>query len=339
MKKRILFSLFILCSFLFVKNTWARSFIEEKENAYKFKIYIPSSKMSMIHSFIKITDEEGKAYYDVSPKVTLFEDLDDYVEKPANFDIDMLQKFSKITYFGYGYQEQKEDVYYYATQYLLYKTFSDINASVLFEDQNSNYLDPYLAEIEKNIETVSFSLEDFTTTKDTYEITDSYIVDNFTVEGDHIKVSSENNKIIVHFLEEQENYLLHFYPKNICENITIWTTMNIKLFSRREVCEKEYSVAVTYQKEELNNQEPPIVEDDNSIQDNQESATSTPNEQDKNNIEENPKVEEKQEIELEETENTDKNSIEVPVPSTYKNQFPFLNLWYFIGVLYYVFKK
>lgn len=302
MKKRIVV-LLLLSIFLFIKNVSARSFNEVHDYEQSFVVYFPKNNTKMIKNFVKITDEEDHPYYDVNPKQTIFKNWDFYEEVEANLTLEQIQSLSKITYFGYGYQNKRTDAYYYATQYLVYQTFKDMSVTYQLKNQNQDDLAPVVEQIKENIKNVTFSLKDFTTKDTTYEIVDPYIIDNFLVQGNHIKVISEDKKIIIQFLDNQKEYVLDFQPKNKCTNPKIWKAGGIELFRRSKVCEQNYQIKVKHQKEEK--EEKPIV----SIS------------------KKEPKKEKNQEFK------------EVKVPSTGKNEFPYSIVLCLFGAILYVLKK
>ncbi len=313
MKKKIVFlSLFVLCSWGFLKKTYARSFVEERKYNYKFDVYIKRNKSHLIKSFSKVMDEKGNPLYEVSPTMTFFNRRDDYREKAGTFDIKLLESISKIMYFGYGYQNQNTDAYYFATQYLIYKLFNTIDIRYTLNNEKSNFMNEEILKIEENIKTVHFSLQDFISDEKTFVISDSYIVDNFNVIGKDIDIVYEKDKIVITFLKDDAEYLLKFQPKNACEKVNIWGTMSIELLPKQEVCEKEYQISVKYLKEENNEKE-----------------------------EEFQELEEEQ-IKVEESEtsmDTDEEIVEVLVPNTFKKKL-FLSIWIILfGGVIYVFKK
>lgn len=340
MKKRIVFLiLFLLGSISFTQNVWAKKFTEERTANNEFDIYTPSTRVHIIKTFTKITDEEGDPLYELSPKISFFSKLN-YTEKESSFNVETLQKFSKIMYFGYGYKNHNTDAYYFATQYLLYQVFEGISTTYKQNDVESDHLQNEINEIERNIQNVTFTISDFTTSKNIFEITDSYVVDNFTVKGDNIDVSYEEDKMILTFLNEKEQYKLTFVPKNICKNTTIWTDMNIILMERREICEQEYPVVVTIKKEETKEEHPkqeePKQDDTDSDESNQEEK-----EQEDNNFQQNSnKVNSKNDT-TQDTKNdsNQEEMIEVEVPNTSKSSFSFPTIILLLGTMYYVYKK
>lgn len=309
MKKRIVV-LLLMSSFLIVRSVSARSFNENYEYAHTFRIDIPNSK-TVTKSFIKITDEQDTPYYNVYPHVSFYSHLNNYEEKQVDMSLDKLQGFSKISYFGYGYQGKKTDAYYFATQFLMYQLFSNHSTIYQLQGESEDFLAPVIAEIEANINNVTFSLKDFVTKNTTYEITDPYIVDNFIVQGEHTNVTYEDKKIIIQFLDHRKEYILDFQPKNKCANSKVWKAGAIQLFKRSEVCEQNYQVKVTYQEEEK--EEKP-------------STSTSQNNAKKENLQKT-------------TQKEKKESIEVKVPSTGKNGFPYSILLCLIGVIVCVLKK
>lgn len=307
MKKRIAV-LLLMSSFLVVKNVSARTFAEMHDYEQSFAIFTPKNNVTITKSLVKVTDEENTPYYDVNPPITIFENWDFYEETDANFSLEQLQQISKITYFGYGYQNKRTDAYYFATQYLVFQTFKDKSITYQLKEENKNAFASSLAEMKENIENITFSLKDFVTKNTTYEITDTYIVDNFIVQGEHINVTYEDKKIIVQFLDHQKEYVLDFQPKNKCTNNKVWKAGGVQLFKRSEVCEQNYQVKVTYQNEEKPS---PSISQNNAKKENLNKKT----------------------------QKAKKKSTEVKVPSTGKNDFPYSILLCLIGAILYVLKK
>lgn len=323
MKKRmIMISFFFVGCFLFMKYPQAKAF-QENQLASKFDLYIYSSKMHLRKNFRKITDENGIPLYDVSPTITSFSNLKDYKMELSQLDREQIEILSKIMYFGYGYNNHKSDSYYFATQYLIYKTFPILNTTYDLIDLAEDYMTKEIQEIEKSVEKVSFSLQDFTTKSSSYIIDDAYILDNFTIEGDDVNVFYENNKIKLLFIGERETYSLRFYPKNSCQDTYVWTSTNINLLSRGTVCEKEYEVVVRIEKETEN--------ENGDVEEIEKPEEEIPDKEDK----------------VEETLNKEpifqnfegQNTVKVTVPNTKKNSFYFLEFIFLLGNFYFVFKK
>lgn len=339
MKKRIIIVSFFICSFLmFASSSEAKGF-NENQLASKFDLYIYSSKMHLRKNFKKITDEEGVPLYEISPTISNFSNLKDYELKLSSLEKEQKEMLSKILYFGYGYNHQNSDSYYFATQYLVYKTFSTVNTTYDLINLDSNYMTKEIEEIENKIKSVSFSLKDFTTDSTIYSIEDKYIIDNFTILGEDVKISNEEEKIKLEFLGDKENYILYFHPKNKCQDTYVWTTTNIELLSRGTVCEKEYKVMVQIKKENPENNKSEEKEEENK----EESTNGSEKEEIKP-----PKEENKEEStnssdgeELRESDFFDEDTIQisVPVPNTAKKNFFLLEIICFLGSLYFVFKK
>lgn len=352
MKKRIIFiSLCCICSVLFLPNVSARGFIEEKNFNYKFDISQKGINTHLIKKFSKITDEEGIPYYEITPRVDFFNNRDDYKEKITSIDSNMLERFSKIMYFGYGYKKQNEDAYYFATQYLIYQEFKDLNIVYNMDNVESHFMDKEINEILENIKNVTFSLTDFTTKENVFEITNSYIIDNFKVTGSDIEVSYEKEKIKILFLKENQNYDLHFQPKNTCKDVLVWSSLGMELLGKQEVCEKEYQISVQYESNQKEDSDLEITE--------KEELNTPSKDENKEPIEETKKPEVDKEDDEEETEQEseieenddwqgeeeipvfpgEENLVFVDVPNTSKYRYPFISLFFSLGGIYCVRKK
>lgn len=318
MKKRIVVCcLGVACSMLFFAKVNAKSFTEEVRANSTFSIYIPLSKITLVKNFTKITDEYGNPLYEVSPKMSYSVGRSDYVERDAYFRKDILKKFSQTLYFGYGYKDRKSEEAYFATQYLLYQILDDIEASYQVDGVESNILQEEMVAIQKDIESISFSLNNFTTTKDTYEIDTPYLVENFQIKGENIDVSYENDKIIVTFLNQKNHYDLTFVPKNDCNHMQVWNSISTELMARMPICEEEHRVSVTYKREEKPSQDTETVE----------------------NIANKTETEDNDERKNSESSQNDGDFQEVYVPDTYQSNCSFLLLVGLLGVTYFVFKK
>lgn len=163
-----------------------------------------------------------------------------------------------------------------------------------------------------------------------YEIEDSYIIDNFIVQGEDISVSYENGKIVVEFLHELENYTLRFVPKNECKDVNVWSTLNMELLERGNVCEQEYLVDV-----QLENKKQEEIE--NTDKEDKEDKTEE-NEEIKQPEVESSKDQENELLPIPIDDN-EFSMLEVNVPNTKQNR-PFLfEILCLLGSCYFVFKK
>lgn len=340
--------LILVGSIFLVQNVHARAFKEE-QFASKFDLYIKNDKTHLRKNFKKITDEEDHPFYDVSPTRTSYFKRDDYELKLSSLDKETLEQISKIMYFGYGYENRKSNAYYFATQYLIYQTFSTVDTTVELNDMDVDYMEEEIRKIEESEKSVTFSLKDFTADKTVYEIVDSYIVDNFTVEGKDISVSYEKGKIVIIFLHELESYELRFVPKNECKDTQVWSTLNMELLERGTVCEQEYQVHVKLEKkkqEESNEKTEDKIEDtENTEIENKKEEIENPEVTDKIEEKEEAKQpneevskEAEQEIPIP-IEDGDFSMLEVNVPNTKKNRSFLIEILCLLGSCYYVFKK
>lgn len=334
MKKSILvIGLVLFSNFLFIHNTQARAFNEE-QFASKFDLYVIKSKNHLRKNFKKITDDSGNPFYEVSPTSTSYFNREDYELKLSHLDKESLKRISKIMYFGYGYENRKTNAYYFATQYLIYKTFSEVETNYELNEVEANFMENEIKEIEADIKSVTFSLENFVIKESFFEIKDAYILDNFTVKGDNIAISYKKDKIRIDFLnKEKENYELQFIPKNSCDSVYIWNSINMELLNRGNICEKEYKINVQIEKEtgEEKEEQPDLTDKiEDKTEENDKVHTEVKPEESTN---EPTKEEIVDVIEIEDS------ITEVNVPSTGKNSFFIFEILYFLGSFYYVFKK
>lgn len=333
MKKRIVVSCFVVvCSMLFFTTVRAKSFTEEVRPNSKFSIYIPLSKITLLKDFTKITDEAGIPLYEVSPTMSYYKGSS-YELRDAYMTLDRKKSLVKIAYFGYGYENRKSDEAYFATQYLLYQVFSNIEVTYQVDGVESDVLKGEMAAIKKDMQSVSFDLEDFTTKKKTYEITKPYLVENFLVEGDDINVLYEKDKTIVTLLNDKDEYPLTFVPKTDCNHLQIWNYMNTELLNRMPICEEEHKVTVTYIGKKT--EEKP----ENPMPEEQPEKPSDENASNKNENENKEQVEQISQNKKEETMKRNEEAKEVHVPNTYKSDYSFLFFLGCLGVAYFVFKK
>lgn len=298
----ISFILLFVSQFLFASHVFAKRFTEEANYNYRFKIsWYDGVDNTLNKVFVKMTNEVGDAYFDVDPKSSFFF-LSQYEQKDSDLSFDLLQKLSKIMYYGYGYKDNFSDSYYFATQYLIYSAFEGLTVDIT-DNKHISSLDfsSAIQEIQDNINNHSFSIRDFKTEEKIFVINDPYILQNFYISGDHIETSyDDNQEIEVHFLDNQEAYVLNFEPINKCTDIDFWySAASINLLKMDSICEKSYSVVVS--------------------------------------IEE--KITETEEVEENLHENENLYDREVEVPNTAKYGTSWLIVLLFIGNLYYVYKK
>lgn len=323
MKKIItVFCLFMISSSLFIKRARAEVFIEEVKPNAKFVVYNTINTNQKIKDFVKIKDNNGVTLYDITPMQSHFIGKN-YTKKDAYFTRTQLADFAKLAYFGYGYNGKISDEYYFATQYLIYQTFDYLQVSYQKNDVTSDHLKTEIAEIEEDMKE-SFSLRDFTIDSLVYELNDSYLVDNFTIEGENIDVAYEKEKIIINFLNNQEQYNLIFKPKNNCSKFQVWKEVNIELFPRMPICETEHQVLV--ENSLYKNEESVISKDKNEEKSDEllqiKDEVSKKEEQVKDTLVLEDKVED---------ENPTLSKEEVAVPNTYKNAFSWHYLLLILG--------
>lgn len=324
MKKRIVVSCFVVvCSMLFFTTVRAKSFTEEVRPNSKFSIYIPLSKITLLKDFTKITDEDGIPLYEVSPTMSYYKGSS-YELRDAYMTLDRKKSLVKIAYFGYGYENRKSDEAYFATQYLLYQAFSNIEVTYQVDGVESDVLKEEMAAIKKDMQSVSFDLEDFTTKKKMYEITKPYLVENFLVEGDDISVSYEKDKTVVTLLNEKDEYTLTFVPKTDCDHLQIWNSMNTELLNRMPICEEEHKVMVTYVGEKTEEQPENPMPEEPSYEENTNNKG---------------QVEQVSQDKKGETTKRNVETEEVHIPNTYQSDYSFLFFLGCLGVTYFVFKK
>lgn len=318
MFKKITF-LSLLLSVLFIKNTNALSLTQDNIlNDYYFEINNPLKSITLTKEF-KRFQVDKKYYYDISPSISFFEDQDDYIERKTELSNSKLEEISKIIYYGYGYTKHTDIKYYYATQYLIYKTFSDIEVRVLKDNEESDYLAKEIEDIKSLIDKDSFNLKDLETSTNNYTITNKYIIDNFNIEGENILVNKSKNKIVIDLLNNLDNYEIKFIPKNsINDVVSLVSNTNNEFINMDSICEKEKKINIKYLKVEEE------IEDDQEVKIDEV-------------IKEEDNEEDNEEIE-EEEEEEDVEVTEVLVPSTSKNDFPIFLVIIMLGGSYYVFK-
>lgn len=322
MKKIVTFFVFVVLTFCFLlPNVTAKKFIEEHSMKNYFEIYYENKANKLYTSFYKFTDEEGKKYYNITPRKIFFQ-KQEYQLVSTDISKEILSLYSKILYFGDGYQGVSSDLYYFATQYLLIQSMPNYHIRVVNTSfQTDTVLDGAIEEIQKRMDTHTFGLTDFTTSEKEYIIKDAYIVNHFLVTGENIDVFYDKEEIKVTFLQEQEEYLLHFQPKKTCEDYSVWQNNDgVQYLHMDLVCEEAREIKIYYERkeeqgplEDLEGQEPSdsVNKEDSSIS-NGEQVT---------------------------LDNPTMDIYEISVPDTAKYRLDWLFWLLFLGNVYYVFKK
>ena len=149
--KKILFiiiSFFVVGRFVEAETFFEGKFINgeyvNKEingiNYYMTMQYIKDSKGNIVYCIEPFVDfSEGKSY------VSYIGDLKSY----KNLSKEQKRKIELITYYGYGYNNRKDDKWYVITQYLVWKTV-DNNADIYFtKTLNGKRIDKYKNEIKQ----------------------------------------------------------------------------------------------------------------------------------------------------------------------------------------------
>lgn len=307
MKKRIVVfvSLFVVGCFG-CKDVYAKTFQEKIDFQNYFYIYNGfSGTYPFFNTFF---DEKGKAYFSVTPHVA-FMPKQNYTEVDSSYSKEEIFEYSKILYYGYGYQGDVSLSSYYATQYLLFEhameegyTIQVVDASKLEEDP---CLDKAIFRLRERMKKQAFSLQDTVLKEKTYVISDPYILEHFSVAGDQVKVSKQEDRLEI-ILLEGSSFVLHFYPNVSCEQIKVWKdSRGTTLFGENQFCEKEYSITLRYE---------PIIEE---------------------NLKEDPVITETSEEKKEETSEVRTFA----VPSTDRYTISWLFILLFLGNIYYGFKK
>ncbi len=327
MKKNIIsFALVVVGSLtLFVHSVYAKKFTETSMYFnYYLKITENNSTFYNTKRLIKIEDEQSRGYFSINPR-SLFYFEQEYEENKIDVDEKVMKEISKILYYGYNYNNQNANEYYFATQYLVDKAFR--NYTVTFVNNYENPITIFtkeIAQIEKNIKENSFSYPDLTTENKQMEITDSYILKHFKIEGEHMKVIEDDKRILIELEDDLEDYILHFIPKLDCGALKMWQNNDSKYIYMDTICENAYTSNIHYEKK---------IEDSNSKEEHLEENGSNENfSQDlqiENNIKENDNQKE-EDLVVEEM---------VPVPNTFKNSVSILLYLFLFGNTYYVFKK
>lgn len=323
MKKRIGYLVIVLCSFFGILNVQAKVFNEVRD--YENYFLLEEGENKLYKFFITIADANGTKYFNVRPHVS-YAPLLNYIAYNEMLPIDMLVDFSKIIYFGYGYEGNITDDYYYATQYLLYERAMKKGSSLRVVDatktEESSRLDSILPEIRSQVKKHTFSLSDKTVNEKKLVIEDAYVLKNFTVSGENVEIYQREDSLEVNLLLGTD-FVLNFQPKSVCtaRNMKLWEMQEkgiLLLHMDRKLCEQEYSIQIHY--------EEPAVEEE-------------------------PKEEllppSKEEIKEESTANGEENIAsdnkefvqEFEVPSTSKYSLSWLYLLFLLGNVYYVFKK
>lgn len=323
MRKRIAILWGIGVFFLFTPPVLAKTFNEKKIPEYTIKTSGKNPTISISGGVYKVTDEKNLLYFAINPTNNFFHGSH-YISKTSNLSDKQWEKISKIIYYGYGYQNQNTDAFYLATQFLIYKTFTQYEISFIDADRNKiSLLEKEIEQIQKNIETSHFLFEEFTTTEKSFLITDSYILNNFTIKGDNLKIVESDKNIKITLLDDLEEYSLQFIPKTNCTNIEIWGSSNSKneqYVHMDSICENTYSRTVHLKKQDVK-----VEKDKTNIIENNSNNEEIENENNKNDIN------------MERTENFTEELVRVP--STKKSSFFNFFLLLLLGNFYFIIKK
>lgn len=310
MKKRIVV-IFLLGSFLFVRQVSAKAFNEKLIfQEYSIKTYRANPVISTARHIFYFTDSEKNVYYFLNPTANFFQG-NAYPANISNVEEEILKEISRVIYYGYGYKNQNSLEYYAATQYLLFNAYKEYTITFIDEERNQvNLFQEEIAQIEKNLEKSEFQLEDFQTTKTTFEIEEEYIVKHFEVKGENIQAEEKDNKIEITLLNDKEEYTLEFIPKADCTNVEVFGRNNDTQFIHMDlVCENTYTRKVYVEKEEIPSQ--------NQMEDKENTIHKLKNE----------------------VGTSKKKETIVSVPATGKNSSIWILLLFLLGDAYYVFKK
>lgn len=250
MEKKILFLviLFLIISKVNAKVLDVSSFKEE----YFYKI-TSKDGITKLKPLKKVEDEKGVSYYDITPNYGDLE-ITEFKEEMPSLEKEQLKSISKIIYYGYGYKDHKSDNYYYATQYLIYKTFEDIDIAFYDNKEEIELFKKEILEISNLIDNKIFTLEDESVKNTLYTIKDEDILNNFKVEGNHLNTNINNKEININLLDELDDYVIHFKAKNDCSNIkTLKSNVGLEYIHMDSICEKDYQINLHYEKEVLDN--------------------------------------------------------------------------------------
>lgn len=305
-------TLLILVFLLSVQKTNAQVFNLEKNENYMYKLSWKNENTinTMIITMYKIYDNNADVFYNVEPKITMFERRV-YNKTEIALDFDTYKKINKIIYFGYGYENNITDEYYFATQYLIFKELGIAEVEIVDKNHNkSDYAAKEIDEIEKRIQDYKFMADDYTTNSSKIVINDEYIIKHFEFKGEYINVNLKNNIYEIELLDEKNNYKIDLKSKNNCLPAVYWASkIAPDLVGKTELCEDDNVIYIT---REINDTED--NKDSNLNQNESESAV----------IPEDYIIKEK---------------IEVSVPSTSQYNLNWLLLLLAAGNIYYVCKK
>ena len=321
MKKRIGLLVVVVCSFFGMMQGEAKTFNDVRN--YNNYFLIANEEKELYKFFNMILDVEDNVYFNISPHAS-YAPQQVYATYKGLLPIDLLVDFSKILYFGYGYDENITEDYYYATQYLLFERTMKSGSQIRVVDSTKTMEDDRLEEaimrIRDDIKKHSFSFDETNVQEKKLVIADPYLLENFTVSGQNMNIVVLENQIEVTLLDGTD-FVLDFYPKNACsqKNIKLWEEEKkgiLLLRMDKLLCEKEYSISIHY--------EAPIEE-------NGKEDLVFPSEE-KPNIESG-------EVETITISDDEELVQEFYVPNTSKYSLLWLYILIFLGNVYYVFKK
>lgn len=294
----------------------AQTFNFQINSNYKYKVIFKNGNtiQTITHNMYKITDNSGNFFYSVEPNKPIFTSKN-YTKNEIPFDLKVMQKISKIIYYGYGYKNHTTEEYYIATQYMIFKELGVSSVSIV--DSNNQICDIVaneIKEIEKSMEEKSYEPKEYITTEESFYINNPYILKHYTLEGENISVISENNAYKLIFLEEKDIYTIHLKSKNNCLLAEYWKcSASAALLGKSDLCEEDKTIDIlkTPKKEE----QPPIQS------------------------EEDVKIPEQSPIKEEEEEQKLEQEITVNMPNTSKQNYIGLIILLLIGNVYYVCKE
>ncbi len=345
MKKNLVsFMIVVFSSFAFlISSVQAKKFKEiDRYTGYYFKITEKEGSFFSSQKTMKILDDENKGYFAINPR-SVFYYSKEYELQDIDVDKEIMQEISKVLYYGYGYQNQTTDAYYFATQYLVYEAFKDYN--VVLTNNYSVPVNAYseeIKQIKKNIEENAFSYPALSTKKDTIEIEDAYILKHFTITGEHLEVSEEENKMTIILLDDLEDYTLSFIPKLDCTTLKMWQNEDLKYIHMDTICENPYTSTIHFERPVEEQQPEQEKEEPKTPEENESKKEESIETEDKEKKPEEPIDTDSVETEKDEKEEAVEEEMLqeiLPVPSTSKDSFAFLIVLAFLGFSYYVFKK
>lgn len=212
--------------------------LEEDPNGLTYKIE-REDKTVRLHMMLVLDKETRELVYCLEPGVNLsqdaYEELEEWEYAKLNLTEEQKDYITKVAYFGYGYQNQRDLNYYYAAQLLIWEKIIPQNWNIYY----TNTLGGDKVEwFQEEKETIKFNINEaeklpsfanqtlIWNGKDTLKIIDSNkVLENYHTNSNFVEMKGNTLKITqakqeeIKFIKEYSGSEIKFYVKNDGQNV------------------------------------------------------------------------------------------------------------------------